>query len=145
MAHYCETALITCEDFRLHQRKDGRNYIAEFIKKIGLDCDLITRAGGVQDLVRSPDKSYNECLLRDCEVSAKLHEARTIFLVNHEDCGAYAEVNFSSREEEIAYHYNDLKIAREIILEKFPNKEVKLYFAELAPGTTDVFVIKKVE
>lgn len=145
MAHYCQAALITCEDFRLHQRKDGRNYIAEFIKKTGLDCDLITRAGGVQDLVRPPEKIYNECLLRDCKVSAKLHEAQTIFLINHEDCGAYAEMNFSSREEELACHYNDLKMARKIILEKFPGKEIKLYFGELQPGTTDEFIIKEVK
>ena len=145
MAHYCEAALITCEDFRLHQRKDGRNYIAEFTKATGLDCDLITRAGGVQDLVRPPKDIYGECLLRDCKVSAKLHEAKTIFLINHEDCGAYSEMKFASRQEELSRHYKDLKEAREIILKKFPGKEIKLYFGELQPGTTDVFVIKEVE
>lgn len=52
MSHYCKACLVTCEDFRLHQRKGGRNYIAEFIKNLGVDCDLITRGGAVQDLVR---------------------------------------------------------------------------------------------
>ena len=51
--HKCEAAVITCEDFRLHQRKDGRNYIANFIKSLGVDADLITRGGSIQDLVLS--------------------------------------------------------------------------------------------
>lgn len=145
MGHYCEAALITCEDFRLHQRRDGRNYVAEFIKKLQKDCDLITRGGGVQDIVRPKEGGYRNCLLRDTEVSAKLHDARTIYLVNHEDCGAYGSMDFSSRDEELSRHYSDLKEAKKIILENFPGKEVLLYFGELEPQTKDVFVIKKAE
>lgn len=144
MSHHCEAALITCEDFRLHQRKDGRNCISEFIKSLGIDCDLITRAGGVQDLVRPGKDDYCDCLLRDGLVSVKLHEAKTIYLVNHEDCGAYSEFNFSSREEELKQHYHDLKEAKKTILENFPGKDIKLYFGELKPGTDDNFDIKKI-
>jgi hypothetical protein len=144
MAHYCESALITCEDFRLHQRKDGRNYIAEFIKNLGMDCDLITRGGGVQDMVRPKERGYCDCLLRDAEVSAKLHDAKFIYLVNHEDCGAYGDMNFSSREEELEQHYKDLRAAKEIILENFPDKEVKLYFGELKEEP-DRFEIKPIK
>jgi len=32
MDHICDAGLITCEYFRLQQRKDGCNYVAEFIK-----------------------------------------------------------------------------------------------------------------
>lgn len=145
MSHHCESALITCEDFRLHQRKDGRNYVAEFIKQIQKDCDLITRGGGIQDMVRPKADGYCDCLLRDVEVSAKLHEAKTVYLLNHEDCGAYSGMEFASRDEEIKQHHKDLKQAKKLILEKFPDKEVLLYFGELDEGTTDVFVIKKVE
>jgi hypothetical protein len=144
MSHYCEAALITCEDFRLHQRKDGRNYIAQFIKELGVDCDLITRGGGVQDMVRPREQGYRDCLLRDTQVSVKLHEADTIYLVNHEDCGAYGDMDFSSRDEEIEQHYKDLRKAREIILENFPDKTVKLYFFELKERP-DVFEAKFIE
>ncbi|MEA3398414.1 MAG: hypothetical protein U9R06_01580 [Patescibacteria group bacterium] len=41
--------MITCEDFRLHQRKDGRNIIAEFIKDKEIDCDVITRDEAIKD------------------------------------------------------------------------------------------------
>jgi hypothetical protein len=142
MAHYCEAVLITCEDFRLHQRKDGRNYIAEFIKDLDVDCDLITRGGGVQDMVRPKEQGYCDCLLRDTQVSAKLHKANIIYLVNHEDCGAYGDMNFSYGE--IEQHCKDLRKAKEIILENFPDKEVKLYFGELK-DKPDVFEIKSIE
>ena len=145
MAGDCKAALITCEDFRLHQRTDGRNCIAEFISPLGEDCDLITRGGGVQDLVRPKKEGYSDSLYRDTRVSAKLHNVETIYLVNHEDCGAYRDMDFSSREEEIDQHHKDLRKAKEMILERFPEKEVKLYFAELVKGSSDKFEISPVE
>jgi len=145
MSHHCKAALITCEDFRLHQRKDGRNYIAEFIKTLGCDCDLITRGGGVQDLVRPEQDGYAGSFLRDLNVSASLHQADTIYLINHENCGAYGSFNFLSRDDELEKHYDDLRKAKEIILEKVPDKNVLLFFGELEPDSGDVFVIKEIK
>lgn len=145
MANQCEAALITCEDFRLHQRADGRNYIAEFISGLDKDCDLITRGGGIQDLVRPKKEGYSDSLFRDAQVSAKLHNADTIYLMNHENCGAYKEMDFSSREEEMDQHYRDLRKAKEMILGRFPRKEVKIYFAELLEDSSDEFEINEIE
>ena len=145
MTNKCEAALITCEDFRLHQRADGRNYVAEFIESHAQDCDLITRGGGIQDLVRPKTEGYSNSLVRDTQVSAKLHSADTIYLINHEDCGAYMDMDFSSRKQELQQHYKDLRKAKEIILEKFPEKEVKLYFGELLEGSSDKFEINPIE
>ncbi len=145
MANKCKAALITCEDFRLHQRPDGRNYIAEFIGDLGEDCDLITRGGGVQDLVRPKTEGHSNSLYRDTRVSIKLHNAETIYLVNHEQCGAYREMDFSSREEEMGRHHKDLRKARKMILDRFPEKDVKLFFAKLVKGNTDKFEINPVE
>ena len=144
MSHHCQSCLITCEDFRLHQRADGRNYIAEFIKNLAVDCDLITRGGGVQDLVRPPHDGFGDCCLRDTEVSIKLHQSDVVYLVNHEDCGAYEGMHFDNREEELKQHRKDLQDAKEIILKKFPQKEVKLFFGYLKEGTDDQFEIKEV-
>ncbi|PTD94514.1 hypothetical protein C9439_02275 [archaeon SCG-AAA382B04] len=145
MTNGCEAALITCEDYRLHQRADGRNYIGEFIEDLGKDCDLITRGGGIQDIVRPENHGYSDSLMRDIEVSVELHEADTLYLVNHEDCGAYRDMDFSSRKEEIDRHYEDLKKAREIISERFQDVEIKLYFGELIPGSSDKYEIKPVQ
>ncbi len=73
-----------------------------------------------------------------------MHNAEIIYLLNHEDCGAYSGMNFSFRDEELSQHKKDLAGAKEIILQKFPGKKVKLYFAELEQGTSDVFGIKEV-
>jgi carbonic anhydrase len=141
--HHCEGVVVTCEDFRLHQRKDGRNYIAEFMKNLGNDCDLITRGGGVQDLVR-PKEGFDKSVLRDIDVSDKLHAASKIFLVAHQDCGAYSTFGFKTKEEEFAQHKNDLVAAREILNKKFPGKENKIYFAWLKEGSQDEFEIKEI-
>ena len=144
MSHRCEAALITCEDFRLHQRKDGRNYIADFIKERGVDCDLITRGGSVQDLVRPNGEGYRGCLLRDSNVSAELHGCRVVYLINHQDCGAYRGMDFNDIEEEVKQHISDLKEAREIILERFQDVRVETFFAYLREDSTDVFEIERV-
>ena len=144
MPHTCEAALITCEDFRLHQRKDGRNYVVKFIQGLGVDCDLITRGGAIQDIVRPAKENFDKSILRDSEVSAKLHKVDTIHLLNHEDCGAYGSMEFKSREEELTQHKKDLRKAQEILLKEFPGVEVKIFFAELEQGTDDVFIIKEI-
>lgn len=144
MSHHCKAAVITCMDFRLHQRVDNRNYIAEFIKNLGVDCDLIVRAGAIMDIANE-NIGFFESLNRDINVSFGLHNAETIYLINHEDCGAYAGNNFTSRDEEIAKHKSDLKKAEVVINEKFPGKVVKLYFAELEPGSHDNFVMKEIK
>jgi len=141
MSHHCEGALITCEDFRLHQRKDGRNYVADFVRSLKIDCDIITRAGGVQDLVRG--NQFAEPFLRDVDVSAKLHNCGCIHLLNHEDCGAYGRFDFSSRKEELKQHEKDLLKARDILSDQFPRKKILLYFAELVDQKNGVFKIKE--
>jgi hypothetical protein len=60
MAHYCDIALVTCEDFRLHQRKHGRNIIADYVKELGCDCDIITRGG------RKPASTSRCCATWKC-------------------------------------------------------------------------------
>ena len=143
MSHFCEAALMTCEDFRLHQRSDDRNYIADFIQKLGVNCDLITRGGGIQDLVRPEREDYCGCSLRDVGVSTKLHNAKMVYLLNHEDCGAYAAMNFASRDKELAQHYQDLKVAKDILKRNFPGIEVRICFAYLKKKP-DIFEIRPV-
>jgi len=144
MAHLCEAALVTCEDFRLHQRADGSNFIAETIHSLGVDCDLITRGGCIQDLVR-PKEGFDNSLLRDLNVSVNLHQVKTIYLVGHEDCGAYGHFQFNSRDIELKQHYDDLFAAREILTREFPGVDIQLRFAELEPGTDDRWVIVEIK
>jgi len=144
MSHLCDAAVVTCEDFRLHQRKYGRNFIADYFKRLDVDFDLITRAGCIQDLVR-PKPGFDETLFRDLGVSVNLHQVKKIFLVGHEDCGAYAHFQFPARPNELAQHYRDLKEAKRIIGAKFAGAQVITLFAELESGSADRFVMTDVK
>jgi len=141
MAYNCEAALVVCEDFRLHQRANGDNFIAKYIRDLMIDCDLITRAGCIQDLVR-PKPGSAETVLRDLSVSVTLHHAKTIYLVGHEDCGAYAHFKFTSREQELAQHAADLFQAKDILEKKFPGVAVEVRFAELTQ--VGIFRVKEI-
>ncbi|RJO71554.1 MAG: hypothetical protein C4523_04285 [Myxococcales bacterium] len=143
MALRCDACLLTCEDFRLHARPDGRNIVGEFVRSLGVDCDVLTRAGAAQDLVR-PRLGFDEAILRDMEVSVLWHGVKTIIILNHEDCGAYAHFGFASREIELEKHFADLAAAREVVKRCFAEVNVLLYFAELEQGTTDRYVVRAV-
>lgn len=137
--HECEAALITCEDFRLHQRKDGRNYVAEYILSLGVDCDLITRAGGVQDLLRPGGTGFADSVIRDGDVSHRLHKVDMILMLNHGDCGAYAGFGFKTLDDELRKHSQDIRRTLKMLHLLFPLKRLVGSFAELMPGTTDIF------
>ncbi len=136
--------LITCTDFHLHQRADGRNYIAEFIKKLGIDCDIITRKGSILDIVFPLHNGFSACLLRDIKNSVKFNKVDVIYIVNHEGCGAYKWRISGKKINEIIQHHSDLKAAKQIIQEIFPTIKIVLCFAYLKKNTDYVFEIKEV-
>lgn|GEM_PF-454014 len=141
--HTCEAALVTCIDFRLHQRPDGRNYVADYIKSLGVDCDLITRAGGVQDLLRPGVEGSAEAVIRDMDVSHRLHMAEMLIFLNHADCGAYEYFGFKSVDEELRRHSRDIRRTVRMLNLLFPKKWIIGSFAQLVRGTTDEFDIKQ--
>ncbi len=145
MANTCESAIVTCEDFRLHQKPFGENKIAEFVEKHSGSSDIITRGGGIKDLVRPQRLGFKESLLRDIEVSINLHEINTLYLINHEDCGGYQDLEFDTKENEINQHKDDLKEAKKILKKRFLGLEIKLCLARKKSGETGVFEIEKID
>jgi len=144
MAHICEAALVTCEDFRLHQRKDGSNFIAQFIKEEQIDCDLITSAGAILDLVRPKHEEQRKSLMEDIDVSVNLHKAQKIYIVHHEDCGAYGgKEAFSSDEKEFEQHKADMLEASALLESEFPKVEIITCWAALKSGTHDEWLMEK--
>lgn len=143
MSHTCDAALVCCEDFRLHHRPDGSDVVGELLTRLKVNCDVISRAGAIQDLVR-PRDGFDAELLRDLDVSVNLHRVRDIYLMNHEDCGAYGAFTFTGRSEEISQHMIDLAAARRILRERYPQVTIHLLFAELAPGSDDRYRLHEV-
>lgn len=110
--HYCEAAIVTCIDFRLQP------YINQWI---GANVqpktyDRIAWAGGIKD---------QEGVLKQLEISHRLHHIKKVVLINHEDCGAYGE------EGNFERHSHDLKEMKEKIQAQFPDIEVDLYYLHL--------------
>lgn len=145
MSNICEAVLVSCIDFCIHQRKDGRGYIGDFVKKLGVDCDLILCAGSILELVMPTHPKFKEKLLNDLRISIYSHKAKTIYIINHENCSSYARFTFLNKKEIKERHYNDLKKAREVLSEEFPKVEIKLYYARVEEDTEDSFIIRQVD
>ncbi len=143
----CEAVIVACEDFRLHQRSDGSNLLAEFIKDLGYDCDVITRGGGILDYVRPHDvgHGFDGSVLRDLKVAVKLHDVKNIIIVGHEDCRAYGYLHFKCMESEMNRVQADMRIARNALKKEFPRVQVLLYLAKLVPGSVDRFVLEEMK
>lgn len=93
-------------------------------KKYG-DFDLIQIAGSSKNLTSLLEKEGKITLLENIGISTRLHNSQKLILVNHIDCGAYGgSKNFKSRKEEIKFHEEELKKAKEIIQRKFPQLPV---------------------
>jgi len=126
MSHTCKATLVHCMDFRLEPS------IHAFLEAEGLtgQTDIISVAGAAKDIAQI-DSGYVE---GQVDLSHKLHQTTDIILINHTDCGGYGgREAFADREAEIAQHEGDLKIAKEKLLAKYPELNVRLIFMDINP------------
>lgn len=94
--HYCEAVIVTCIDFRFQDYVNkwiGENFTAKSFDRVAI-------AGGVFDL---------DYILKQIEISKRLHHIKKVILINHEDCGAYGEEGTHEK------HIMDLEEAKRII------------------------------
>ena len=128
MAHTCEALVLTCMDFRFHTA------IRKFLTRdLGLEnsYDHVSLAGSAKDLVKAPGHVPFESLLKQVELSSKLHEIKRVILINHQNCGAYGPTLESGSSHEFETHSGDLRAARSLVQSRFPELKVALYFAML--------------
>ena len=103
-----------------------------FIKHLNLDhIDTESVAGGAK-IFASPEKEGDrDFMMRELEKSIKLHHTIQVFLFTHKDCGAYGgSARFKNTEKEFIFHKAELKKAKKITEEKFPELEVETYFID---------------
>lgn len=97
------------------------------------DCDLVSFAGAARNIADPADPAHAEFALRQIGLARELHHVSHVVLMNHLDCGAYGGAKaFAASGEERARHAHDLRQARAVILEKFPDLKVTLLLAGLA-------------
>jgi len=121
-------------DFRLHESL--ANFFAEQ-KLDGDGADIIRVGGAIKSLSRPKEARDREFLLEQLNVAYALHGVRQFYLINHEDCGAYGLEDVVDSPEELATHREDLRVAKALIQNRFPDTEILTYFMKLS-GTAGV-------
>jgi len=122
--HHCPIFVLGCIDFRF------RDQLSDYIKSQHgeVDFDETLLAGGAKNLV---DEKTRDVVLNQLRISHDLHEAKTVYLTSHIDCGAYGgSAAFSSKEEEVKKLTEDLQTSKNLVLEKYPDVEVKMVFLD---------------
>ena len=122
MSHRAHSCLITCMDFRFVERI--HQFFSQDQRLAGL-YDHVSLAGSAKSLVWPFLPSDKEFVLRQIELAQKLHHIAEVILVNHQNCGAYGD------QDSQVQHETDLRCARQIISETFPELKVRLFYATL--------------
>lgn len=137
MSHTCSSALIRCMDFRL------TDAINKWLEEKGImnDCDMISVAGIAKVIADNPESPEAKYVLKQFELSKKLHATKTLYLMHHTDCGAYGgHKAFANLEEEKAKYLADMEKAREVIKSLAPDLEVKFVLADIKDdGGVEIF------
>lgn len=110
--HKCDAIVIVCIDFRFQK------YIQKWLNRQmkNKTYDLVGYAGSSKDL---------DTVIKQIDISVRLHHVKQVVLMHHEDCGAYAEEGNHTR------HVKDLGKAKKRILAKYPKIIVDLYYIHL--------------
>lgn len=107
--HPCDSLVVSCIDFRF--QKFIRKWLDDnFGDKT---FDYVGYAGGSKDL---------ETVMKQLDISVKLHGIKHVVIMHHEECGAYGKESTPEK------HANDLLKAREIIKKKYPKLKIDLFY-----------------
>lgn len=119
--HHCKYLIVHCIDFRI--QKEIKKYMQQ--EEILGDCDVVSCAGAVKN---------KDFIIEQIGISVRLHNTKEVILVNHTDCGAYGgSQNFNSPQEEKDFHTNEMRVAKEAILAKYPDLLVKILLVKILP------------
>lgn len=135
--HKAQACALFCMDFRF---KDAT---LEYLKREQdlVDLDIVVLAGASKNIADPKIQSDKEEVLRQLDLSSRLHHIDKIVLVDHADCGAYGGVktfggNFAEEKE---VHVKNLKKAKEILAKIFPDKKIILVYANLKNQSEIIF------
>ena len=130
----CDACVVTCMDFRLY--KDYS--LDDFLKTLGVNTyDLIAVPGAGKTLI---DTNSREMVLNGIKLSLELHNAQTIYLLHHKDCGAYGgSKSFETPDAELENHTKELKNAKQIIQEELGSYiPIKMIFLDAVADISDM-------
>jgi len=110
--HICDALVVTCIDFRFQK------FIEKWLDKTmeNKTFDHVGYAGSTKDL---------NTIIKQLDISVKLHHIHQVILIHHEDCGAYGKKSTHDK------HEADLQKARTVINAIYPDLQVDLYYLHL--------------
>ncbi len=114
-------------DFRFHSA------IRDFLVSQGLkdQYDLVSLAGVTKGLVEK-DIVSAEMILKQIDISQRLHAISEVIIIHHMDCGAYGgHQAFASMQTERERQIADMTAAKKIIFQKFPTLQIKNILARI--------------
>lgn len=130
--HYtADACIIWCFDNRFWPA------FQEFIKEQGYkNFDPVFCAGGAKNLGDPADPRDRDFVLKQIELSIKLHHTEKVVLMTHEDCGAFGgSKSFGNNfEKELARHKVVLTDAEQVVREKFFGLAVEKDIATFSEG-----------
>jgi len=112
MSHHCDALVVVCIDFRF--QKYIRRWTDDNL--VHKTFDLVGFAGSTKEL---------DLILSQVDISVNLHHISQTILIHHQECGAYGSESTPQR------HIHDLQLAKEAILNKYPQLQVDLYYLHL--------------
>ena len=126
--HKCKALVLHCMDFRFISK------INEYLASQDLmgNFDDVSIAGACKNFVSPQNDAERELLLKQIEISRRLHGMEEVILMNHTDCGAYGgHAAFESAEAEYRKHVEDMEASKKMILERWPELKVKKILVKL--------------
>ena len=129
MSHTCNNLILHCIDFRLG--KAIKNYLTD--NNLLGNIDIVSVAGAAKNIASPTKETDPEFILRQIDISKRLHGITSVIIMNHTDCGAYGgRKAFASDEEEKTRLIEDMKKTKETILATHPGLTVKNILAHIA-------------
>ncbi|MGL5034683.1 MAG: carbonic anhydrase [Microcystaceae cyanobacterium] len=128
--HQAQALVLTCIDFRFVGWE--QDFLQQQFKG---QYDLVSLAGASLALTGFPHAAEAETFWDQLELSRNLHQIKTVIIVDHQDCGAYANKIDSTlaqdpvREKQVHRQY--LQQAGQAIQDRYPDLEIILYFLTL--------------
>lgn len=98
---------------------------------IGESFEDVAAAGSTKNIVDPYDAADVEFMLRQIAISRKLHDIKSVVLVNHLGCDAYGNGTFASVAEEHDRHVRDLTTAKITIEHRFEGFDVTAILARM--------------
>lgn len=128
-SHHCSNLLIRCMDFRFHRDLD--QLIQEFYSEEGGfgDYDSPGVGGGASKAII--DEVSQPVVFGAINIAKEKHQIERIIVVDHIDCGAYGgSSRFKDQEEEEKFHVEELRKAKSILSQKYPDLKIEILFQD---------------